>query len=67
MTQKNAIFHHLKSGARLTPIEALKRFGCYRLGARIWDLRQAGHTIHREMVEVKPGTYVARYKLLKAA
>ncbi len=23
----------------ITPIDALREFGCFRLGARIWDLR----------------------------
>lgn len=29
----------------LTPLEALERVGTLRLGARIWDLRKAGHLI----------------------
>ena len=29
----------LLRGETLTPMDALRRFGCFRLGARIWDLR----------------------------
>ena len=32
----------------ITPLEAISGFGCYRLGARIWDLRKAGHEIETE-------------------
>lgn len=29
----------------ITPMEALRLFGCYRLGARIYDLRKSGMKI----------------------
>lgn len=29
----------LLKGEKLTPMDALRRFGCFRLGARIWELR----------------------------
>lgn len=35
----------LEAGNTLTAIDAWKRFGCYRLGARINDLRNAGMKI----------------------
>ena len=39
------ILEWLTNGHTLTPLEALKRFGCLRLSARIHDLRAAGHDI----------------------
>ena len=30
-----------------------REFGCYRLGARIWDLRHAGHAISKRTVTNK--------------
>lgn len=39
------ILSALKSGRSITPLEALRKFNCMRLGARIWDLKQAGHNI----------------------
>lgn len=50
MTQNNAILDHLKSGRRITPLEALDLYGCLRLGARIYELRRAGHNIKASRV-----------------
>lgn len=61
-TQTKSILEHLRKGYSLTPLEAFRNFGCFRLGARIWDLKQAGHNIKREIVEVS-GKRVARYTL----
>lgn len=62
-SQALEILRALKKGERLTPMDALDRFGCLRLGARIWDLRKEGHTIHSETVEVGDGKRVSRYFL----
>jgi len=40
----------LRNGARITPLDALQRWGCFRLGARIWDLKRAGIRIDKEMI-----------------
>jgi len=56
------ILHYLQSGHSITPLEALDKFGCFRLGARCWDLRKAGYAIKSEMVEIN-GKHVARYSL----
>jgi hypothetical protein len=45
MTQTQKILKHLQQGKTISPIEALQLFGCFRLGARILDLRQAGYNI----------------------
>ena len=45
MTQERAILAHLRAGRSITPLEALRRFGCLRLGARVYDLRRRGHKI----------------------
>jgi hypothetical protein len=45
LSQNQAILDYLKSGNTLTPIEALEKFHCFRLAARISDLRKSGHTI----------------------
>ena len=45
MTQKDQILTHLKAGKPITPIDALNMFGCFRLGARIFDIKQEGHSI----------------------
>jgi len=53
MTQKALILKHLLRGMSLTPLEALIRFGCFRLGARIYDLRKEGYTIERTIDKKK--------------
>lgn len=63
--QSAAILKDLQAGRRLTPLDALKRYGCLRLGARIWDLRHAGHNITTTMVKVGDGKMVAEYRLVK--
>jgi hypothetical protein len=38
-TQNTLILAHLKNGMSINPIQALKLFGCFRLGARIYELK----------------------------
>lgn len=40
-----AILAHLKRGRQLSSLNALNLFGCFRLAARIHDLRARGHKI----------------------
>lgn len=61
-TQSQKILAYLAEGHRLTPLEALRLFGCFRLSGRIYDLKKQGHNIVPEMVEVN-GKRVARYRL----
>jgi len=62
-SQNKAILRALKRGARLTPIDMLKRFGSLRASARAYDLKQQGHPVQTEMVKLKSGKRVARYYL----
>ena len=53
----------------ITQLDALRPIrdggaGCFRLAARIADLRAAGHDIHSEMVTTDSGKRVARYTLV---
>lgn len=64
-TQTAQILAHLKTGRSITPLDALHDFQCFRLGARIYDLKQDGHQITKEMVEVTPGKRVASYTLVQ--
>jgi len=50
-TQCAAIQNHLLSGRALTAVEALKKFGCFRLSARILDLKHDGMRIEKIMVK----------------
>ena len=63
-THTAKVLSHLKSGKSITPLEAFSKYGCFRLGARIWDLKKKGHPIQKTMVEVptRDGTTrVAQY------
>lgn len=60
MSQANLILEALKAGESITPLDALNRFSCFRLGARIFDLRKKGYDI--ENVGTDDGNY-ACYKL----
>ena len=65
-SQNAAILSHLKTGKSITPIDALERFNCFRLGARVYDLKQNGHQIVREMVPTDSGKHVASYTLVRS-
>ena len=49
MTQNELILDHLRKHGSITQAEAVERFGCYRLGARIWDLKKRGIKIDRSI------------------
>ena len=54
----------LLRGETLTPMDALRRFGCFRLGARIWQLRnEHGMDIRTEQFRTESGKIVAAYSL----
>ena len=61
-SQADHIALYLESGHELTPIQALEMFGCFRLAARIKDLRERGlpiETLERE----SGGKRFAAYRL----
>ena len=64
MTQTQRILIYLKTGKSLTPLEALQKFGCLRLAARVADLRRDGHTLWTNYVQ-KDKKIFAAYKLSK--
>ena len=61
-TQAGRILAYLKRGNSLTPLEALERFGCMRLGARIHELKRRGVNILADIATIN-GKRVARYSL----
>lgn len=62
VAQNEQILKHLKRGYRVTPIQALQKWGCLRLSGRIYDLRAQGHKIRTEIVE-RHGKRFAEYRL----
>ena len=63
-SQATRILGHLASGKAITPLQALSRFGCLRLGARVYELKRRGHRIATDIVS-KGGKRVAEYRLAR--
>lgn len=60
-SQSKRILAYLRSGKRLTSLEALNLFGCMRLASRISDLRKDHDEIKCAMVTTATGKKVAQY------
>lgn len=43
------------------------RIGSFRLGARVWELKEAGYRIETTWTETRTGKRIARYQLYEAA
>lgn len=65
MKQTELVLERLKRGP-ITPVDAIQ-FGCFRLAARIKDLRDMGHAIHTESCPTDEGKRYARYTLIRQA
>lgn len=68
-TQCERVLRHLTDVGPIDPLTSWQELGVYRLGARIWDLRQAGHAIVKETKEVTnrwgESCRVAEYRLVQ--
>ena len=60
-SQNKKILRYLLSGKGLTPMCALSRFKCYRLAARVADLKNMGYDITTVMQYKKNGVKFAKY------
>ena len=64
-SQNKQIKAWLESGKSLTPLDALALFNSFRLGARVFDLKNDyGMNVKTEMVE-ENGKRFARYSLAR--
>lgn len=64
-SQTDEILNYLQAGNVLTPLEAMRKFNCMRLGARIYDLRQQGYVINSLIIKDDiSGKRYARYSLV---
>lgn len=63
-SQREMILDHLKNKGSITPIEALNYYGCFRLAAVIFDLREEGYAIDTNMVTQNGKTF-ASYELME--
>jgi hypothetical protein len=60
--QETLVLAALEAGQAITPQDALERFDCFRLAARIYRLRKAGHDIVTKYITEGDKTF-ARYHL----
>lgn len=65
-SQANKILDYM-ADKPIDPMIALEKFGCFRLAARINDLRNEGHSIITLKKELPNGKVVAKYRLLRRA
>jgi hypothetical protein len=63
MSQNDSVLMWLQRGKTLTPMQALEKFGCFRLAARVHDLRMSGHNIEANDYVLPSGKRVARYSM----
>ena len=61
-SQNKQILNHLQSGRSITPVQALIYFGCFRLAARIYFLRQKEYNITTEIKKTTEGKSYALYR-----
>lgn len=61
-TQNQQVLAHLKQGKTLTPIEALREYGIFRLAARVYELKKAGWPVVTDRVKTESNTF-AKYSL----
>lgn len=62
LSQCERILIHLQSGKTINPLQELDLYGCFRLGARIYDLKQAGFDIDSRLVH-ENGVQYAEYSM----
>lgn len=63
--QNKQVLNHLNNIGPLTPQEALDLYGCFRLAARVFELRKAGERISTSTVKNAEGNHFARYYIVK--
>lgn len=54
MTQNKMIIAHMKK-ASITPLEALKKYGCLRLASRICEIKDMGYNVKSDMFYAENG------------
>ena len=67
MSQTTDIIEFIKVHGSITTKQAMEQIGCYRLSGRIFEMKQCGIPVEREMVTVPrrdgTNTRVARYTI----
>ena len=64
MTQETKILNFMLKGNSITPIDALRKFDCFRLAARISDLKKDNYPIIMKLVTKGKKTF-ASYSIIE--
>lgn len=62
-SQTDLILEWMLAGNTITPLEALEKFKCFRLGARIADIKARGYLVYSEFVTTQSEKKVKQYHL----
>jgi hypothetical protein len=65
-SQAELILAFMRKNGSISPLEALDEFGCFRLGARIYDLKKLGYSITSTTKADINGHRWASYSLIEA-
>jgi hypothetical protein len=63
MSQNKQIADYLNKGKKLTTLDALNKFGCFRLASRINDLRNEGMNITTKIIKLENKKQIAQYSI----
>jgi hypothetical protein len=63
MSQNKQIADYLNKGKKLTTLDALNKFGCFRLASRINDLRNEGMNIKTKIIKLENKKQIAQYSI----
>lgn len=62
-TQAQLVYEHMLNKGAITALDALNLYGCFRLAARVKDLRDEGIQIDSEPWRTHGGALIAKYSL----
>ena len=62
LSQCEKILIHLQTGKSISPVQALNLYSCFRLSARIYDLKKPGFDIDSRLVH-ENGVQYAEYSM----
>jgi hypothetical protein len=60
-SQRQKILKDLDAGYKLTQADAARLYGCWRLSARIHELREQGHPVKTEFIKRNDATFACYY------
>lgn len=62
-SQNEKIKKYLLNGKKLTPLQALRMFGCFRLSGRVYDLKKEGLKIKTDLVKRNKKVFAQYYAI----